>query len=101
MADLRYAAALADCRAGAVLVPADYGGEAPMPVLRRRARAWPSRARWGPAGPDAPEQCARPRPSCRAGGPTLGASVWIGAYTVLGEDIRVGAGTAVHAHCPA
>ena len=99
MADLRYAAALADCRAGAVLVPADYGGEAPMPVLRAprprlafaRAVALLAPAPTRPSGVHATALVPR---SC-----TLGAGVWIGAYTVLGEDVRVGAGTAVHAHC--
>jgi UDP-3-O-[3-hydroxymyristoyl] glucosamine N-acyltransferase len=94
----RYVVALQSSRAGAVLVAADYDGDAPMPMLRSGsprlafARAvalfHPPRPRAPGIHPTAvvPESCS------------LGAGVAIGPYVVLGERVTVGDDCTLHAH---
>ncbi len=99
LANDRYAVRLKDSKAGAALVPADFEGSAPMPMLRTErprmvfaellALFHPPRAHVVSRHPTAvvPESC------------TLGAGVSIGAFVVLGENVQVGAGSILHPHC--
>lgn len=98
LANDAYRAALKTSRAGAVLVETAFEGDVPMPVLRAErprlafarliARFHPPKPRTASVHPTAivPASC------------TLGARVSIGAYAVLGENVRVGAGTTIHPH---
>jgi UDP-3-O-[3-hydroxymyristoyl] glucosamine N-acyltransferase len=98
LANERYAVALKESQAGAVLVATGYDGDPPMPMLRapnpRLAFATlirmfhPAPVRRATVHPSAvvPESCR------------IGRDVAIGAYAVLGEDVHVGDGTTIHAH---
>lgn len=98
LANDRYAPKLKESKAGAALVPADFDGEAPMPMIKtehpRIAFALlldlfhPERKHAPGIHPTAviPESC------------TLGEDVSIGAYVVLGENVQVGARTRLHPH---
>lgn len=98
LANDAYVQALQDSKAGAVLVETGYEGEAPMPMLRsarpRLAFArllemfHPVEHRSATVHPSAivPDSCS------------IGTDVAIGAYAVLGENVRVGDRTRIHAH---
>jgi UDP-3-O-[3-hydroxymyristoyl] glucosamine N-acyltransferase len=95
----RYTARLATSRAGAALVPTDFAGEAPMPLLRTdQPRIAFARALeiFHPVHKPAPgvHPTALVPESCE-----LGADVHVGAYVVLGEGVRVGARSVLHPHC--
>ena len=98
LANDRYAVKLKDSRAGAVLVAADYEGEAPMPMLRTNkprlafaqllALFHPPRGRTPGIHATAivPESC------------TLGVDLAIGAYVVVGENVKLGDRVTLHSH---
>lgn len=98
LANDRYAARLKDSRAGAVLVPEDFDGAAPMTVLRSaspRLALVKLVAYFHPAGrrPSGVHPTAVVPDSC-----TLGAHVYLGPYAVLGENVQLADGVVVHAH---
>lgn len=99
LADRRYAAHLSETRAAAVLVPRDWEGEAPCPVLRvddpdsaidRLA------ALFAPA-PAPPEPGVHPS-AVLAPDAVLGEGVSVGAGTVIGRGVAIGAGTVIDAN---
>jgi UDP-3-O-[3-hydroxymyristoyl] glucosamine N-acyltransferase len=93
-----YVQSLQSSKAGAVLVASDYDGRAPMPMLRAPNPRL--------AVVQLVEFFHRPAARVPAIHPTavipdsceVEAEVFIGAYVVLGERVRIGRGTIIHPH---
>ncbi|MDA1195775.1 MAG: UDP-3-O-(3-hydroxymyristoyl)glucosamine N-acyltransferase [Planctomycetota bacterium] len=98
LANDRYALRLKSSRAGAALVPADFAGEAPMPLLRTPRPRIAFAQLLALFHPPRARRTGRHPTAIVAESASVGANVGLGAYVVVGENVRIGDGTTLHPH---
>lgn len=98
LANDRYAVKLKSSRAGAALVPEDFDGDVPMPVLRAKHPRLAFAELLGVFHPPVRHAPGVHATAIVPDSCTLAEDVSIGAYVVLGENVRVGPRTRLHPH---